>query len=527
MKNKMLQKYILSIAAMIFALPFVVSAQEPPRLDVVFTPDPLFSETSVLPGDTVSGTVLVTNNSGENQTVITEAINVSDSSLLSDEMHLTITDDDANTLYDSGNGTFHDFLTGGAHTLTDPLGDGDSVLYTFEVEFLAATGNEFQETELEFDLCVGFLDELSGMNCGDTAVSGEGDTDGNTDVEGDGGTTTPGTGNSGGSGGGGGGGGPLDLVELEISNERVVSIDVSLGEAVIAWDTNLFATSQVVYGLTSGGPYSLSTLTTNFGYPEATPEDSDKVLAHTVTLTGLIPGEDYSYRVVSRASPPTVSFEHTFTVEKIEEETPNTPGGTESNSSSDSTPSNTSSGSILAIGGGGENGNQPNNNEPSSEDSDENETETATTSPADAVSGDEDAGISGNIITSRNAEQDGVLSEVGVGFAAAAFLTNFFAGEGANCVVSTLLVLLGIYITQLLASRFVDASKKEKTKNLIWIIGLAIGALVMFIFSKLCAAILLLITLAGLILLHLYRSRNSNEKTPERDDGILHKKPLN
>jgi len=322
--NKLIlqNKILYTILGILLLFPFALSAQELPRLEVVFTPDPLFSEDSVLPGDGVSGTVMVTNNSGESQTIITEAINVSDPDGLSDRMNVTITDDSANTFFDAGDGTFFDFLTGSILTLTDSLGDGESVEYTFEVSYLEGTGNAYQNTEFGFDLCVGFLDELSGINCGDTVVSGEGNTDESGEVSGDSGGAVGGS-------GGGGGGGIIDSTPLVISDEQVEELDTEVQTALIVWDTNQYATSQVVYGLASGGPYSLSLLTPNFGYPSSTPETVVKVLQHEVLLEGLIPDEAYNYRVVSRASPPTISYEHTFAFfeEEVSPPPPTVEGG--------------------------------------------------------------------------------------------------------------------------------------------------------------------------------------------------------
>jgi hypothetical protein len=353
----MKQKIILVLFGLI--LPGLVSAQVP-RLEVEFIPDPLFSESSIMPGDAVSGIIRVTNNTGEDQTVITEAINVSDPLGMSAHMDLTITDDSLNTYYTVSDGTFFDFLTGGVIDLTDAISNGETVEYEYLVSFDNISDNTYQLAELGFDLCVGFKDELTGMNCGDTVVSPEGNTGGDdATISSDSGTTTAGTGSS---GGGGGGGGNPNTPSLLIFNEQVLSVDDVLGTAVIAWDTNLYSTSQVVYGLASDGPYNLSAITSNFGYPLATVEDTFKVIHHEVELIGLTPGETYNFRVVSRASPPTVSYEYEFKVEKkLEVPTPNpfaplSPTNTISLSGPSSEPSTS--------GGGGGNLNIPQVKEP-------------------------------------------------------------------------------------------------------------------------------------------------------------------
>jgi len=134
----------------------------------------------------------------------------------------------------------------------------------------------------------------------------------------DGESSTDTTTSIGGSQVGGGGGGNGMIIGgkyLEITGESVVSNPSFEGSAVISWQTNIPATSQVIYGLSSDGPYNLSLVGVNFGYPFASDEiDLGKVTTHQIVLTGLIIGETYSYRVVSRASPPTVGYEYTFSL---------------------------------------------------------------------------------------------------------------------------------------------------------------------------------------------------------------------
>ena len=522
MKNYRIQQHIALLAGLFLLAPVFASAQEAPRLEVIFTPDPLFSETSILPGDSVSGTVEVTNNSGEPQQVITEAINVSDPNMLSDQMHLTITDDGANTIFDSGDGTFYDFLTGGAFTLTSPLVDGDTIFYTFTVDFLEGAGNDTQKDELGFDLCVGFYSEVSGMNCGDTVVSGEGDTDGNTDTQGDGGTTVEG---SGGSGGGGGGGGPIDLQHLQIENERVVSVDEVNGSALIAWETNLYSTSQVVYGLTSGGPYSLMPLSTNFGYPNATPEDTHKVLSHAVLLTGLIPGETYSFRVASRASPPTVSFEHDFVVKKAEEKTPPSPpeagGGTsgEGDTGTDGS-SNTSNGSILAVNtSGGSSGGGNTSSSP--------EEGTGTSTGASTTTEETTSTTSKPVAVPASPTDDSGLPLATEGLTAAAFFAGLFENDSSACILYTFIVLLVIYLVSLLYAKTAGEHARKSVKNLIWIFGLILGGITMLFFAKLCAFTFLMILLAALVIWNIYKTRKKKTASLPERPSILHKTPLN
>lgn len=269
-------------------------------LTVNFSATPLFNEANFAPGNAVIRTVLVANNSGTSQNVIVEAINALDENGLGDKLNLVIKEGDT-ILYNDKLGTF---LRAGEVPLSS-LSDGANTTYSFNVVFDSNTDNNIQNKTLGFDLCVGFSG--GDKNCGNTVIGDENNTGGGND-------NPPNNENiSGTSGGGGGGGAPIILV---ISNEQVNNT-LNEGETAtvtIKWDTNKLSTSQVVYGLVSDGPYTLVMVPPYFGYPLATTEDPTKVMHHSVLLTGLIPGQTYIYRVVSHASPPTIGFEHQFTV---------------------------------------------------------------------------------------------------------------------------------------------------------------------------------------------------------------------
>lgn len=265
-------------------------------LDVQFVPDPLFVKPNFLPLDETSGTVTVTNNSGATQIIGTEAINVLDNDNFGSLLHLKIMEDSA-TLYD--NSLAHFFTTAGEYSLGE-IANGTSRTFTYTISFIDSSDNSYQGKTLGFDVCVGYLGGET--HCGDTVIG---------DEEGGGGTGGGGGGNIYGSGGGSSG----STISLIIFNEQALNIfNVgSSGIATITWNTNLLATSQVVYGL-APGPYTLDLIPPDFGYPLYTAEDPTKVINHSMFLTGLTPGATYLYRVISRASPPTVSAEHQFTV---------------------------------------------------------------------------------------------------------------------------------------------------------------------------------------------------------------------
>ncbi|MBI5405906.1 fibronectin type III domain-containing protein [Candidatus Kaiserbacteria bacterium] len=297
MKNFLKISILPVVALSLTGFAGVALAQAP--LGVQFVPDPLFNKSNFLPLDSTAGTVTVTNNSGATQNVLTEAINVFDAGNFSALLHLSITGN-SGTLFDD---SLANFLSTAGEVPLGAIGNGESKTFTYNVSFIDSSDNSYQGKTLGFDVCVGFNGGTT--RCGNTVVGGEG---------GGGGGTPPGGGTILGSGGGGGGGSIGN--SLFIFNEKALDISNvgQSGLATITWETNLLSTSQVVYGPVSGGPYALVLIPPNFGYPFATPEDTTKVTNHSFLLTGLTPGETYVYRVISRASPPTISVERRFTV---------------------------------------------------------------------------------------------------------------------------------------------------------------------------------------------------------------------
>src|SRR3989344_6621074 len=277
-------------------------------MTVIFESNPLFGAVNFLPGDSKNGDATVTNNTPDVQNVYAESVNGFDPDGLGSQLYLKV--------FENGNivpvyqNEFDDFLSAGPVPLS-PLGAQASKIYTFEVSFIDSADNDYMGKSLGFDLCIGFSGGT--FQCGDTVVSDPEDPVTPSDPPGGGG---------GGGGGGCGGGGGGQPTQLAVYNEFVSGVTEGLppptlndGTAIIEWDTNLLSTSQVIFGPVSGGPYTLNTsFLPNLGYPFGTVENGIKVLHHTVLITGLIDGETYVYRVVSRASPPTVSVEHTFTM---------------------------------------------------------------------------------------------------------------------------------------------------------------------------------------------------------------------
>ena len=116
--------------------------------------------------------------------------------------------------------------------------------------------------------------------------------------------------NNGGGGntGGGSGGGAPAAPTLIIIDGSIQVTNVTETEMTIAWQTNLPASSYVIYSNQDGAPQmNLSDTSGNppkYGYSNATSEidTNPKVTNHSVTVTGLSNNNTYYFRVVSRGS---------------------------------------------------------------------------------------------------------------------------------------------------------------------------------------------------------------------------------
>lgn len=113
---------------------------------------------------------------------------------------------------------------------------------------------------------------------------------------------------------------PLPIVsahKLELSNVRITSIGANRDTALVEWDTNVPATSKVVFGEVAGDYTYDVKVDPYFGYPQGTTQEEDKKTHHRVLLTGLEPGTAYKYRAVSFASPGVASDEFDFALELL------------------------------------------------------------------------------------------------------------------------------------------------------------------------------------------------------------------
>ncbi len=231
-------------------------------LAVVFEATPLFSEAQIMPGDSVARTVTVTNNSTSTQDIEVLATNVFSDGLAS-VINLTVTAPGENYF----GGSLEQFFTATPLSLGD-LAVSSSRTYTFTASLPAGTDNPFILKNAGFDLVIGFV---GGERVIDNPERRSG------------------------------GGGDSDLAKLRLFDERVVSVSVASSSAVISWQSNLPASSYLVCGKVSDGPFVLSEDAPLFGYQFAVPEVDSKQTNHSLLVTGL-DLVDYECRPAGRRS---------------------------------------------------------------------------------------------------------------------------------------------------------------------------------------------------------------------------------
>ena len=267
-------------------------------ISVDFQTVPMFLEVNFVPGETVEKYAFVTNSSEQVRQIFVTARNaigcINENSCISDVLYLTVSDSDQTYF----NGTLKEFYFLDALSLGEIAPTASKYFY-FDIYFAPESSNLFQNQITGFNMLMAF----------------EGDEGGIIDEPEEPPVTPPAGGGGGGGSSGGGGGGILAPHKLEITNVRVTDINVAQGTAIVRWETNYPADSQVVFGLESAGPFSLSLTENNFGYPIASIVGTDLTTVHSMLLYGLSKETTYLYRVVSRErlnTLPTISLENSF-----------------------------------------------------------------------------------------------------------------------------------------------------------------------------------------------------------------------
>ena len=122
-------------------------------IDVQFQTSPLFGDTNLLPGDSITKTFSVINTSGETQ--ILRMATVGETSGGLEEALVLILADSVITHY---TGTL-EHLYNEDYVALGTITDGDTKTYTATVDFPIEAGNAYKGKSTGFDLCVGFAGE--------------------------------------------------------------------------------------------------------------------------------------------------------------------------------------------------------------------------------------------------------------------------------------------------------------------------------------------------------------------------------
>ncbi len=153
--NTFLRKILLTVA-IIFG--FTVAANNALAdeliLTVQFEKTPLFKEANFMPGNSVTRYIRITNNTGQNGTVLIKTTNPSDSERMGDKMTLRITEGGT----ERQNMPLTQFLSGTILPLSN-LDNGSNTQYDLEISFDSTASDDYQGARLGFDISVGLEGE--------------------------------------------------------------------------------------------------------------------------------------------------------------------------------------------------------------------------------------------------------------------------------------------------------------------------------------------------------------------------------
>ena len=126
------------------------------ELDVIFSHDPLFFETGIVPGDTASETITITNNFTEEKTIGIEFIGTSTFEL--DKQIIFEILIDGNFVYGgpSDPKTLADLLDVGEISLNN-IQESETQILTINADFPTSVGNPYQLKSSIFDIKIGYI----------------------------------------------------------------------------------------------------------------------------------------------------------------------------------------------------------------------------------------------------------------------------------------------------------------------------------------------------------------------------------
>ncbi|HRY62685.1 MAG TPA: fibronectin type III domain-containing protein, partial [Candidatus Paceibacterota bacterium] len=244
---------------------------------VLFEQTPLFSGTNFAPGETVTRWIKITNNTDEAHMSVLKAVNLASVKDLGSQIKIEI-NEGGSTIY---SGSFSDLFNLSELKLKE-IGPGTQKKFNLTATFLPDSKDSYQGGSLSFNIKTGLEDVIIVSDAPPV-----------------------------------GGGGPMAPVTEKITFSEIFLEQNNGDDSLnVKWNTNLPATSRVVYGPVSMGPYSANLNSQNIGYLLSTKENPLPQNTHSVELTGLIPGEEYYFRIISEAGMFNASQEYVLKLDK-------------------------------------------------------------------------------------------------------------------------------------------------------------------------------------------------------------------
>lgn len=290
MKNKLLKIILAGMIAPIFVLAANVS--------IVFEKTPtLFSESSFMPGDSVTRWIEIENIGTQTKTVATQALNFANptpNNDLSRALLINIKKNGSDFYGGSlGEKTLYDFYQKGLIDLA-VIVPGEKQQYDYIISFPKDKENEWQGKSTYFDIQIGYSDGSDDPKepIDDPKIFG-------------------------GGGGGSSGGGCTNM----IYKGSVKVTDITKNSAMITWKTTCLTDSEVVYS-TEDDESNFDKTKDRYGYDNTTSVDKKLTDEHRMVLTGLKPCVKYFFRVASKDLI-AISDQFSFTTPCDQEESPN------------------------------------------------------------------------------------------------------------------------------------------------------------------------------------------------------------
>ncbi|MFA5197428.1 MAG: hypothetical protein WC437_03310 [Patescibacteria group bacterium] len=159
-----MKKILFALLLSLFIPAFTLAAS---NVSVV-GPNPIFNETNLAPGDTITKTITVTNNSSTNEQFKFQATSTTPVGILADKINIRVVNTD--TSIEKYNNSLASLYSDGEINL-DVLAPATPVQYNFIATFDENAGNDYMGLSEKFDLTIGFAATPSTNPATDGGVS--------------------------------------------------------------------------------------------------------------------------------------------------------------------------------------------------------------------------------------------------------------------------------------------------------------------------------------------------------------------